>query len=203
MALSYPLDFTSLPTAQSVVFRAVSATEVNRSNFTFEQTTYVWSGGTWEMDVVLPPMFIDDAEDWIAALVSLNGAQGTFTLSDPSRTAARGGGTGSPVVNGNHSAGDKTLETRSWTGTNPIVKAGDWIQIGSPIYKVMEDADSVGSPVGGVTIEIWPGLRTNVNDGVSVGYGNPSGIWRLAQNFTTWSVDPERYQIAFTAVEAL
>lgn len=200
MALSYPLDFTSLKTPASVAFKALSSTSINRSPFTLEQTAYTWPGTLWEIDVVLPPMLRADAEDWVGSLVALNGSQGTFNLGDPKNTSLRGNGSGSPQINGSHNAGVKTISTKNWSGTTDVVVLGDWLQIGNYIYKVTEDATA---SAGNATIEIWPSTRTSLSDSTAITISNTKGLWRLIDKITDWSMDPEVYQIQFSAMEAI
>ena len=118
-----------------------------------------------------------------------------------------GGVTAVPSVSGNQSANSDTLVI---TGFSPSVSgvflAGDYIQLGSAssaqLYQVLQDASSNGS--GEITLDIWPNLRTNVVDGAPVVVNSPKGIFRLANNISSWSINnSSAYGITFEAVEAL
>ena len=83
MAIIYPL---SLPTATGIAqieIRAINAVAYSRSPFTFSGQAHAYSGQMWQADVSLPPMKRDNAEQWIAWLISLRGQFGTFLLNDP------------------------------------------------------------------------------------------------------------------------
>jgi hypothetical protein len=112
-----------------------------------------------------------------------------------------------PSVSGNQSANSDTLVI---TGFSPSVSgvflAGDYIQLGSAssaqLYQVLQDASSNSS--GEITLDIWPNLRTNVVDGAPVVVDSPKGIFRLANNISSWSINNfSAYGITFEAVEAL
>jgi len=93
-----------------------------------------------------------------------------------------------------------TADTTGW------LKAGDYIQLGSgssaTLHTILIDADSDGS--GNVTLEIWPDLRRSPSDNSAVVVNNPKGVFRLAQNISSWSINnSSAYGISFEAVEAI
>ena len=148
----------------------------------------------WEADVTLPPMNRDDAESWIAFLMSLKGRYGTFLLNDPSATSVRGTATSATITG---SAGDSSV-TVTMSGT---LKAGDYIQLGTAndatLHKVLVDKSGSG------TLEIWPKLR-KARSSVSADLTSASGLFRLASNETAWSVnDASFYGISFGATEVV
>ena len=147
----------------------------------------------WEADVTLPPMNRDDAEAWVSFLMSLKGRAGSFLLYDPSAKSARGTTT-SAVVSG--SVGDDSVSV-TMTGT---LKAGDYIQLGADpdatLHKVLVDQSGSG------TLEIWPKLRKDRD--VTAVLVNASGVFRLASNETSWSVDNASFfGISFGATEVI
>jgi hypothetical protein len=100
MAISYPRDLpTNIGFAQ-VTLRAVNQTAMTMSPFTYKQQIYNHSGQRWEAECQVPPLKRDDAEEWIAWLLSMNGRAGTFLMGDPLGDTARGTLGGTPVVNG-------------------------------------------------------------------------------------------------------
>lgn len=205
MALSYPLSLPSKGPAR-MVFRGGSVVGVSASPFSREQQVYAHQGDWWEVDVSLPPMERANAEAWIGFLLGLNGREGTFLLGDPVNTATRGVGTGSPLVKGASQTG-KTLLTDGWTiSQTGILKAGDWLQLGSGsstrLHKIVQDADSDGS--GNATLEIWPRLRESPADNAALTVASAKGLWRLAGNLREWSLERAgKYGLSFNAVEAL
>ena len=84
------------------------------------------------------------------------------------------------------------------TGT---LKAGDYIQLGSgsssKLHQVLVDQTGDGS------LEIWPDLREDYTD-ATVTYNNAKGVFRLATNITSWSINnSSTYGISFDAIEVL
>ena len=194
MAISYPLSLPTNIGMASIELRAKNTVAVSSSPFTYKQTVYAYDGQMWEADVTLPPMNRDDAESWIAFLMSLKGRFGTFLLNDPSATSVRGTATSATITG---SAGDSSV-TVTMTGT---LKAGDYIQLGSAsdatLHKVLADKSGSG------TLEIWPKLR-KARSSVSADLTSASGLFRLASNETSWSVnDASFYGISFGATEVV
>jgi hypothetical protein len=127
-------------------------------------------------------------------LVGLRGQTGTFLLGDPDYATPQGT-VSSCVASG--SAGDDAVSV-VMTGT---LKAGDYIQLGTgsgaKLHQVLLDQDGDGS------LEIWPSLRTNYSN-QSVVFNAPKGVFRLATNVTSWSINNASiYGISFEAVEAV
>jgi len=205
MALTYPLALPA-KTPVRMQFRANSVVGVSISPFSGEQQVYAHQGDGWECDVSLPPMKRADAEAWVGFLLGLNGREGTFYLGDPVNTSPRGVGTGTPLVKGASQTG-KTLLTDGWTaGQTGIMKAGDWLQLGtgasSRLHKVVQDANSDGST--NATLEIWPRLRESPADNAAIVISSPKGVFRLASNTREWSIERAGiYGLGFTCTEAL
>ena len=194
MAISYPLSLPTNIGMASIELRAKNTVAVSSSPFTYKQTVYAYDGQMWEADVTLPPMNRDDAESWIAFLMSLKGRYGTFLLNDPSATSVRGTATSATITG---SAGDSSV-TVTMSGT---LKAGDYIQLGTTsdatLHKVLADKSGSG------TLEIWPKLR-KARSSVSADLTSASGVFRLASNETSWSVnDASFYGISFGATEVV
>jgi len=194
MAILYPLTMPTNIGMASIELRTRNAVAVSMSPFTYKQQTHSYDGQMWEADVTLPPMNRDDAESWVSFLMSLKGRSGTFLLYDPSARSARGTATSATVTG---STGDDSLAV-VMTGT---LKAGDYIQIGSnsdaTLHKVLVDQDGDG------TLEVWPKLRRD-RTSVVVNLTNASGVFRLAANDTSWSVNNASFfGISFGAMEVL
>jgi len=205
MAINYPLTFPNVG-IKTMHIRAKNVVGISSSPFTGQQQVYKHQGQWWEAEVTLPPMKRADAEQVIAFLLSLNGVYGTFLLGDPANTSPRGVGTGSPVVCGASQTGNELITDGWTTSTNGILKAGDWIQLGSSsatqLYKVLADANSDGSGVA--TLTIYPNLRQSPADNAFVTKSDTKGIWRLSSNDTNWSIDEASiYGITFACMEAL
>lgn len=206
MAISYPL---SLPTASGIMrvrLVANNVVGVAQSPFTASQQVYKYPGQFWEADITLPPMKRLDAEYWISFLLKLNGPFGTFLMGDPNGATARGVATGTPLVNGGGQTGNELI-TDGWTpDTTGILKAGDYIQLGtgatSRLYKVLDDVNSDGS--GNATLTLWPDLRSAPNDDASIVVSNPKTVFRLNSGQATWDISEATiYGLTFGAREAL
>lgn len=206
MAITYPVAFPSAIGFANLNIRARTVVGVNASPFTGQQQVYKHQGQWWEAEVSLPPMKRADAEQVVTFLLKMNGQYGTFLLGDKSAPTARGVGTGTPLVNGASQTGGDLI-TDGWTpDTTGILKAGDWIQLGSGsitrLYKVLDDVDSDGS--GNATISIFPNLRSSPDDDAAITVSNTQGLWRLASNETEYSIDQMSiYGVTFACVEAL
>ena len=194
MPLSYPLATPTTIGIESIELRAVNAVAVSQSPFTFKQQVISHGGQKWEASVNIPSVHRDKAAQWKAMLVGLKGQTGTFLLGDPDYATPQGT-VSSCVASG--SAGDDAVSV-VMTGT---LKAGDYIQLGSgassKLHQVLLDQDGDGS------LEIWPSLRTNYSN-QSVVFNAPKGVFRLATNMTSWSINNASiYGISFEAVEAV
>lgn len=206
MAISYPLSLPSAPGFRHSRFEAANAVAISASPFTFSQQVYVHQGAQWLATLTLPPMKRTLAADWQAFLVSLRGRMGTFLLGDPDAKAPRGVATGSPVVVGGMQTGVE-LETGGWTaGVAGILKAGDYIQLGSGstarLHMVLADVASDGS--GLATLDIWPPLRESPANASSVVLNNTVGNFRLMTSEVGWDANEiSVYGLSFAAIEAL
>ena len=194
MALSYPLDTPTSIGIESIELRAVNAVATSQSPFTYKQQIISHGGQKWEASVSIPSVHRDKAAQWKAMLVGLRGPVGTFLLGDPDYATPQGT-VSSCTLTG--SAGDESPVV-SMTGT---LKAGDYIQLGSgasaKLHQVLLDRDGSGQ------LEIWPALRSTYNN-QSVVFNSPKGVFRLATNMTSWSINnASTYGISFEAVEAV
>lgn len=203
MSISYPLELPTNVGPKRIAFSAISSVALSRSKFTFATQVQKHQGMAWLAEVTLPPMARADAEQWTAFLLSLNGQEGTFYLRDPLGSVPRGSASGTPLVNGGSQTGQELL-TDGWsTSVDGVLLKGDYIQLGTRLYKVLEDVNSNGS--GQATISIWPSIRESPADNDTVITSGARGIFRLANNANEiWNADETQiYGASFTAVEAL
>lgn len=208
MSISYPLSLPTHTGIRSVNIRAINAVAYDASPFTFAGQAQASAGQMWAMDVTLPPMKYEDAERWIAWLVSLRGQFGTFTMGDPARSLARGTarGTDTVTVNGGSQTGEDLNITSDQLSETGYLLAGDYIQLGSgssaTLHKVLVDADTDAS--GDATLTLWPHVRTAPSDAATVTVQATAGRWRLDSNQTEWSVNEAAiYGLSFSAMEAI
>jgi hypothetical protein len=205
MPVTYPITLPASPSNRSIVLRKRSVVAVGVSPFGLIPQVQVSGGQQWAGTFTLPPMQRATAEPWLAALISLNGQEGSFLAGDTANTAPRGVGTGTPLVKGAGQTG-YDLVTDGWTTSQTgILKAGDWLQLGtgtsSRLYKVMADANSNGS--GEATLTLWPKLRSSPADNAAIVVNSPKGRFMLGEEFD-WSIDEAKvYGLSFAIVEDL
>jgi hypothetical protein len=80
------------------------------------------------------------------------------------------------------------------------------MQIGSgtsrQLIKVLTDVDTDGT--GSATVDVWPNVRTSIADNSAITLESAQGVFRLASNETSWSVNEASiYGITFGAMEAV
>jgi len=204
MAISYPLSLpTSIGIAQ-IELRATNAVAISRSPFTFQSQVHAYAGQSWQADVTLPSVRRDLAEDWVAWLISLKGQLGTFYLGDPNAATPRGSARDADtiLVNGAVSS-DNTISIDSAPASQTdYLKAGDYLQVGTQLFKVLKSVDTNVS--GEATVDVWPDVRTSISDGAAVTVQNTKGLFRLSSNEQTFSINEASfYGITFGAVEAI
>lgn len=131
------------------------------------------AGHLWEIMAEYAPMTRAEFAPIYAFAISQRGRLGSFTMSLPQFNTPQGIATGTPLVFGAHSAGDSSILTYGWTGSQTgIMKAGDLIQFAghSKVYMVTADANS---DVGGNSIIlIEPPLIEDVANTESVTVSN-------------------------------
>jgi hypothetical protein len=206
MTISYPLALPTHTGIAQIELRAINAVAYARSPFTFAGQTFAYPGQMWTADLTLPPMKRDDAEQWVAWLISLRGQLGTFLLGDPIGATARGAATGTPLVNGAGQTGGSLVIDGAATSVTGWLKAGDYIQLGSVsssrLHKVLADANSDGG--GNVTLDIWPHIRIAPADNAAVTVSNAKGLFRLSSNDQGFSINESAiYGMTFGAMEAV
>jgi len=204
MAISYPLSLpTSIGIAQ-IELRATNAVAISRSPFTFQSQVHAYAGQSWQADVTLPSVRRDLAEDWVAWLISLKGQLGTFYLGDPNAATPRGSARDADtiLVNGAVSSGNTISIDSAPASQTDYLKAGDYLQVGTQLFKVLKSVDTNVS--GEATVDVWPDVRTSISDGAAVTVQNTKGLFRLSSNEQTFSINEASfYGITFGAVEAI
>jgi hypothetical protein len=181
MAISYPITLPTSPGFTRVTIEPRTFVAIYASPFTGQQQVYQHPGQFLTCSIEVPPMNRAEAAVFVAAMLSLQGARGTFYFGDPSWTSAQGTATGTPLIKGANQTG-QDLITDGWTNTvTGILKAGDWIQVGTgatrQLCMVLADANSDGS--GEATLSLFPRIRTAFADNTAIVTANPKGVWRL------------------------
>lgn len=207
--ITYPLNTPTNIGIASITLMAENAVAISTSPFTYQQQVVAHPGQRWAASINLPSMKRQDAEAWVAFLISLKGQVGTFLLSDPNCKTARGSAgvtPGTPAVKGAGQTGNSlTIDGLPLSATGYLLP-GDYIQLGSgsssALYKVLTQVDTNGS--GEATLDIWPNLRTSPADNATVVVADTVGRFRLSNSTTQWNINEiSSYGISFDCVEAL
>lgn len=199
MALTYPLTLPKAP--RNVEFELLKAQARTKSPFTFAAQILIHQGDQWLAKFDYPPMIRADAAEMIGRLNSPNDLQ--FYLGPTgAEKNPRGTATGTPLVNGAGQTG-YTLATDGWTpNITGILKVGDWIQFGTYLYQIAQDANSNGS--GEATLELCNRIRVATTNNAPITVNSPVGIFRLAGNSQKFSKDvAQHYGLNLEAEEVL
>ena len=189
MAITYPLTPPSPFNLSRLSFTGVSATSRNTSPFTMQTQQYNWPGQAWLGSVDCPPMKRADAETIIAFLLAAQ--RGTFYFQDYANTAPRGAVTGTLTVT-TATANGTTLTFGGATGSFAV---GDWLQISTSLYKVVQVNSSS-------SVDLFPALRKSYAGGTAITYTNAKGVFRLASPSTEWAIgEASIYGVGFAIIE--
>lgn len=189
MAITYPLSPPSPFLASRLSFTGLSSVSRNMSPFTMQTQQYNWPGQAWLASVDCPPMTRADAEAVISFLLSAH--RGTFYFQDYANPTNRGGVTGTLTV----ATATANASTLTFSGATGSFALGDWIQISTSLYKVVQVNSSS-------SVEVFPVLRSSYAAGTAITYTNAKGVFRLAGASTEWSIDlASIYGINFSIVE--
>lgn len=189
MALTYPLTPPSPFRISKLTLSGMSATSRNVSPFTFQTQQYNWPGQAWMGSVECPPMTRASAEAVIGFLLAAQ--RGTFYFQDYANTSPRGNVTGTLTVS-SATANTSTLGISGATGSFAV---GDWLQIGTSLYKVVQVNSSS-------SVDLFPVLRSSYTGGTSITYTNAKGVFRLTEPRTEWSIElASIYGITFSIAE--
>lgn len=189
------ITLVSVPTSpafRSVQFSAFDAVGSVPSVFTGQMQVQQWPGADLlSGTMTLPTLNQAEADDWIAFLMQCQGMANAFQMGDPTKSAPRGSGAGSPVTSsasGVNQAAATTLTTSGWTSSAVgVLLRGDMVQVSYRLYRVLDDVTADGS--GNAAIPIWPSIRETLTGGTAITLSNPKGLFRLANNKRDWSAD--------------
>jgi len=208
MAISYPLALPTHTGIAQIELRATNAVAYSRSPFTFAGQAHAYAGKAWQADVTLPSMKREDAERWVAWLISLKGQLGTFYLGDPVAATPLGSARDTDTVftNAAVSSGGTITVDSAPTSQTDYLKAGDYVQVGTgsarQLFKVLTDVDTNG--LGEASIDVWPDVRTSIADNTLITVQNTQGLFRLSSNEQAFSINEASiYGVTFGAMEAV
>ena len=195
MAITYPLTPPSPFNLSRLSFTGVSAVSRTTSPFTMQVQQYNWPGQAWLGSVDCPPMVRADAEAVIAFLLAAQ--RGTFYFQDYANPTNRGGVTGTLTV----TTATANATTLTFGGATGSFALGDWLQISTSLYKVVQVNSSS-------SVDVFPVLRSSYAATTPIIYGKPNdaaraqGVFRLASGSTEWSIDlASIYGVNFSIIE--
>jgi hypothetical protein len=202
MTISFPITPPSDPKPSSVIWYESNVCAISTSEFTLQSQVQEYDGSGWMIEVAIDPLDRLEAQPWMAFLSALRGRRGTFYFGDTLMASPLGAAGGTPKVNGAGQGGGFTLATDGWPNNTLVLKAGDFIQVDTSLYRVLADATSNGS--GAVTLDVWPRVRTHA-DNADVVTSNCKGLFRLTMDRVpvTNAGRDQKYPISFSAEEAL
>jgi len=209
MSITYPLSVPNYTSFSSVQLVAKNTVGMTSSPFTQAQKVYKWASGEyWECDIGIKAMTRAQFEDFSTFIIKLKGMYGTFSLSpDPNGRTVRGSASstpGSPQINGAQNSNSNSIDiTGAPASVTGYLLSGDYIQVGTQLLKVLEDVNTNGSgDVSGVNV--FPQIRTALSGSEPIIVENAVGVFRLADNNTTWNISTASiYGISFSAVESI
>lgn len=205
MSIVYPLARPDRGVA-SMRYTARTASAYSASPFTYAGQAQNWGGQALRVEITLPPMERDVAEDWIAFLLSLDGHKGTFLMAPDEALSSLGIGGGAPIVAGAGQAGNTLAIGGAPVSLNGWLRRGDYVQIGSAgnahLHKVLRDVDT--DAAGLASLVLWPNLRLPPDDAAPIEIDAPQGRWRLENPNVSWDINTAiHYGLSFEAMEAL
>lgn len=176
------------------------------SPYTRQLQTQTWPGADWwSATITLAPMDRATSWPWEAFLAELRGQTNVFQLGDPRAYSPLGTVTGTPVTQASvvttaNAAFTTQVGVSGWANGDSLI-AGDYIQIGYRLHRVVESTGSITS--GDAALTIWPSLREAPPDGTTVITTGCLGLFRLASNRRSIHSSPWQLNtISFQAVEA-
>jgi len=201
MPISFPLQPPAEFKTQAVTWRPVSIVAQAISLMTGQRQVQPLQGQYWECDITLPPLLRQEAQAVAAFMTALNGKQGTFYYGPILEGKPLGVATGTPLVKGANQSG-QDLITDGWApSVTSILKAGDFIQIGQSLYRLLSHANSDNS--GNATLTVFPNLRAGTPDNAPIITQYPKGVFYLTSD-PSYDIDGGQvFSFKFSAREAL
>lgn len=184
---------------KSVSRQLVAAVGVATSPFTGTEQVQDWGGEWWKYDVEMAILTGRNGQRLSAFLAQLGGRRGTFLLQDTSIRNTVIGVT--PLVNGAGQTGN-SLVTDGWAATGLL--AGDFFSLGADsatrLYQVTADVTPAS---GAATVQVVPKLRAPPADNAALTVVSPKVLLRLTGAVPAAIQGADKYQISFTAREAI
>lgn len=152
-----------------------SNTRTFESPFTGDEQVVDTPGSKWVFEVTIGQLKdAATARRFSTLLERVGGRRHCLRLYDfsmPKKTVL-----GAPVVNEAQSM-RRYLSTRGWTPSRRVFEAGEWLQVGDELKRVVDDVWSDAS--GRATVNIEPELRATYASGTPLQVARPLGLFRI------------------------
>ena len=147
----------------------------------------------WRMRLVTPKLKPSIYRRFFGFGIKQEGRYQVFTVNSSILNIPQGVATGTPLVNGAHSAGASSITIDGLTNSVVgILKQGDLIQFGHrKVYMVTEDATSSGSGVA--IVSIMPALVAALSDNEAVTVNNVQFYMAFAKDPLALTTDVNKY----------
>lgn len=156
-------------------------------------------GDGWHRLTAVAALGSDAAFLRVAVRVKDLGGSGSFTgdgtsdillagpqLEEGAAFSAYEATTTGPLVNGGVQSGT-ALVTDGWKASSAVLLAGDYFQVGTQYFMVIEDASSDSG--GAATLEFRPAMRASPADNAEIILLNPALVARLQLADMFWEID--------------
>jgi hypothetical protein len=185
------LSLPATPAApSSIEWGLLDAIGASMSPFSYATQQHDWGVAKLRASLSYAAMDDTEAAPWEAFLMGLRGPLNVFQFGDPRREGPINPAAVAGVVAADNQKGFALQATSSG------LQAGDWIQIGYRLYRV------VGAIGGALTI--WPNLRESPTAGTPLVITNTAGLFRLSKNDRSYHVEVGgQYFFTFEIEEAL
>ena len=172
---------------------------VSTSPFTGKHQTFKSARATWYAVLSLPPMKREQAAEWQAFFLSLEGRSNTFLLGDPDAKTIRGNAE-SASVGASGAIGDSVVNLT--LGSGKTLNKGSYIQLNTGanarLHMIVDDNTGNG------TCAIQPPLKAAITTSTPVDLTSAQGVFRMDSNDLTWSANElSLYGIPFSFTEVV
>ena len=155
----------------------------------------------WSFTMELRRLSREEIQTAQGFFLALEASLGLFRMADPSACHPLGTATGTPILAAAADPGDRTLSISGFTpSVATILRAGDWIQIGDQLAKVVADTHSTAA--GLATIPIWPKIMVHVAAGQPLIVREAKGLFRFTSQLPEWTADSSERRRPYTTLLA-
>lgn len=191
--MTYPTD----PEFQSINFRSNNFVTTSES-INGKIKARAIGAQRWEFTASYDRLTKSEVGIVSAYIISQGGRFGEFDIQPTEIGSTRGTASGSVLVNGAHTAGDKTIAVDGLVGQSLL--RGDLVKFAghNKVYMVTEDLSGNG------TLTIYPALVANVDNNAAVTYNNVTFRVRLANDIQSYEVNANnQYNVEVDFIESL